>query len=159
MLNTIRKFCSGLLLSLRQSTPASRTVHLQGDSPSPGPPPKFDQILIVDDIPRYAQKSLETIGQFYQNKTITVYITHTFAEALATFQQYDINLVILDLDLNDFQGDGANLLQEFISRKPEITVLANSSEQKYNQILLKGGAKIALAKDSKKLRLWLTTHG
>jgi DNA-binding NarL/FixJ family response regulator len=78
---------------------------------------------------------------------------------LATFTQYDINLVILDLDLDDCQGDGAILLRDFRLRKPGITVLANSSEQKYNDILLKGGAKVALAKDTSMLRRWLTDNG
>jgi len=148
-----------MLFSLREPPPASRTVHLQGDSPATGQPAKFNRILIVDDIPRYAQNSLEAIRQFYHNSELTVHITHTFAESLATFTQYDINLVILDLDLDDCQGDGALLLRDFRLRKPGITVLANSSEQKYNDILLKGGAKVALAKDIRMLRRWLTDNG
>jgi DNA-binding response OmpR family regulator len=147
------------LFSLRQPPPAGRTVRLQGEPSAAGPPPKFDQILIVDDIPRYAQRSLETISQFYENAELTVHITHTFAEAKATFTQHDIDLVILDQDLNDFQGDGAILLQDFQSQKPGITVLANSSEQKYNKILLRGGAKVALAKDARALRRWLAVNG
>lgn len=159
LLNVIRKFWSGLSAPLRQSAPPSRTFHLHGQTPQGGSIPKFDQILIVDDVPRYAQTALDALRQFYQNADLTVHITHTFAEALATFQQNDIKLVILDLDLDDFQGDGAVLLAGFRARKPEITVLANSSKQRYNEILLKGGATAALCKDVRKLRRWLADNG
>lgn len=134
-------------------------VHLPGETSPPKPAAKFDQILVVDDIPRYAQASLDAIRQFYHDSELTVHITHTFAAAISTFRQYDIKLVILDLDLDDFQGDGALLLKDFRSQKPGITVLANSSKQRYNDILLKGGAIAALAKDVKKLRKWLVENG
>lgn len=159
MLNTIRTFLSGIRVSLRQPPPATEVVTLTGNSPSPRRLPRYNQILIVDDIPRYAQASLDALRQFYNNFDLTVFLTYTFADALAAFQQYDINLVILDLDLDDFQGDGENLLKEFLARKPDITVLANSSEQRYNDILLQAGAKAILAKDVAKLNQWLANNG
>ena len=160
MLNTIRKLWSGLSASLRQPPVESRIIQLKNSEQLPRRHnPKFDHILIVDDIPGYAQDSLETIRQFYNNSELTVYISHTFAASLALFQQYDIKLVILDLDLNDFQGDGTILLRNFLLQRPKITVLANSSERRYNDILLEGGATAALAKDVKKLREWLADNG
>ncbi|MBU4151356.1 MAG: response regulator [Proteobacteria bacterium] len=134
-------------------------VRLTGTMPPDGKPPKFDHILLVDDIARNTQSSLETIRRTYEGYELTVHITHTFAEALAAFNLHDIKLVILDLDLNDMQGDGATLLKEFREKKPELTVLANSSEQKYNDILVKGGAIAVLAKDSRKLKRWLAING
>ena len=159
MLNSIRTFLSGFRVSFRQPPPATEVVTLKGNSSTQRRRPKFNQILVVDDIPRYAQSSLDALRQFYTDFNLTVYLTYTFADALNAFQQYDINLVILDLDLDDFEGDGENLLQEFLSRKPEITVLANSSEQRYNEILLHGGAKAILAKDTDKLSQWLAQNG
>jgi DNA-binding NarL/FixJ family response regulator len=159
VLNVIRRFLSGLAISIQQRPPAPRIVTMQGTSSPVSRTPKFDQILVVDDIPRYAQSALDALRQFYTDFNLTVYLTYTFADALNAFQQYDINLVILDLDLDDFEGDGENLLQEFLSRKPEITVLANSSEQRYNEILLHGGAKAILAKDTDKLSQWLEQNG
>jgi len=155
----IRKFWLGLSDSLNQPPPASHTVYLKGEPSAGGRIPRFDQVLIVDDIPHYAQNSLETLRQFYADADLTVHITHTYAEALTTFQQNDIKLVILDLDLDDLQGDGAALLEVFRSQRPEITVLANSSKRQSNGRLLKGGAKAALAKDVRKLRRWLADHG
>ena len=160
MLNTIRKFWSGLAASLRQPAAPSRIIQLTTAGRLPRRhPPKFDHILIVDDIPVYAQASLETIRQFYHNSELTVYISHSFAAALALFQQYDIKLVILDLDLDDLQGDGAMLLRNFRLQRPEITVLANSSERRYNELLLEGGAAAVLAKDINRLRQWLADNG
>lgn len=160
VLNAIYKFLSGLTASLHHTPPKSQIVRIKGTMPPDGShPPKFDQILLVDDIPRNTQASLDTIRKRYEDNELTVHITHTFAEALAAFNLYDIKLVILDLDLNDSQGDGATLQKEFREKKPEIIVLANSSEQKYNDILVKGGANAVLAKDARKLKRWLAKNG
>jgi len=121
--------------------------------------PKFDQILVVDDIPHYAQAALEVIGQIYQDAELTVHICHTFAAAMKTFQQYDIKLVVLDLDLDDLEGDGALLLENFRLQRPDIIALANSSEQKYNDILVRGGAIAVVGKDARTLHEWLTANG
>ncbi len=161
MLNAIRKFWSGLSALLLWQTPAeSRIIHLKASNLIPRRrSAKFDHILIVEDIPRYAQASLDTIRQCYKDTDVTVYLSHTFAAALKAFQQYDINLVILDLDLDDYEGDGEMLLNNFRSQKTGITVLANSSEPRYNEILLAGGAAAVLSKDVRKLQKWLTDNG
>lgn len=158
MLSAIRKYLAEIMSSLHHTPPKSQIVRL-GQKQTNAKPPKFDHILLVDDIPRNTQTSLEIIRQNYLNNELTVHITHTFAEALAAFNVFNIKLVILDLDLNDMQGDGAVLLKEFREKKPEITVLANSSEPKYNDILVRGGANAVLAKDARKLKRWLAKNG
>lgn len=159
MLSAIKKYLSGLTSSLHQAPPPSQIVRLCGPKTPNTKPPQFDHILLVDDILRNTQASLEIIRQIYYDNELTVHITHTYAEALSAFNVYDITLVILDLDLNDLQGDGATLLKEFREKKPDITVLANSSEQRYNDILIKGGATAVTAKDPRKLKRWLKKNG
>lgn len=159
MLHTLVNYLSGLTASLHHAPPKSQIVRISSATHPPGKTPKFDHILLVDDIARNTQTALETIRQFYRDCDLTVHITHTFNEALAAFNVFDIKLIILDLDLDDHQGDGAILLRKFRDRKPDVIVLANSSEQKYNDILVKGGANAVLAKDTRKLRRWLTKNG
>lgn len=159
MLSALRKLWSGLSASFWQASPESLTLHLKPEDSRNRLTPKFDTILVVEDIPQYAQASLEVIGQFYKDAELTVHICHTFAAALKTFQQCDIKLVILDLDLDDLDGDGALLLKNYRLEKPDIIVLANSSESRYNEILLKGGAIASVGKNAKNLHKWLTDNG
>lgn len=160
MFTTLRKICSGLLsASLWHAAPESWSVQLTPKANQHLHTPKFDQILIVDDIAQYARTALEVIGQFYQYSELTVHICHTFTAALTTFQQHKIKLIVLDLDLDDLEGDGALLLQNFRLQSPDIIVLANSSEQKYNDILVKGGANAVVGKSARSLHEWLTANG
>lgn len=145
--------------TLWQATAENQTIQLKGKHNPGRQTAKFDHILVVDDVPSYAQASLEVLRRFYADVDLTVHISHSFASALAAFQQFDIKLVILDLDLDDAQGDGDVLLERFRLLKPAIVVLANSSERKYNEILLQGGAVAALNKDVACLQQWLAKHG
>ena len=64
----------------------------------------------------------------------------------------------MDSDLDDEDGDGVDLTREFLSRKPDLTILANSSSKISNLKLTGSGAKEILGKSPDKLKVWLSLH-
>ena len=159
-LDTLQRFCLWAAASSPPPTPPPpRVVRLDCQKPRPGWEPRYQRLLVIDDLPRYTQDILETLRVFYEEASLTIHVAHTFADSLAAFKEGDIQLVILDSDLNDPEGSGEDLLKAFKSQEPGVVVLANSSEQRYNDLLLQAGATAALAKEQRKLRRWLTVNG
>jgi len=64
----------------------------------------------------------------------------------------------MDADLDDEDGDGAILSKQFLSQKPYLTILANSSSKISNLKLTGFGAIETLEKNPEKLKSWLLLH-
>jgi hypothetical protein len=64
----------------------------------------------------------------------------------------------MDVDLDDEEGDGAILTQKFLTEKPEVSILANSSKRISNLKLTGLGAIESLGKKAEKLRTWLSDN-
>lgn len=116
---------------------------------------KYKTVLIVDDIPRYADASLQVLEEHFSAADLTVHIVYNYAAALTAFAENDIKLVILDHELEDEAGNGEMLLQQFLQKKPDLVVLANSGKKKHNERLMRHGAVASLNKDPDLLMQWL----
>jgi hypothetical protein len=77
---------------------------------------------------------------------------------LTFFVNEDVNLVIMDADLDDDDGDGAMLTQNFLKERPDLKILANSSSRISNLKLTGLGALEILGKQPEKLKMWLLTN-
>lgn len=133
----------------------NRVIHLGGAKLKYRRYVKYKTIMIVDDIPRYADEVLKVLAEHFAAAELTVHIVHGYNAARAVFEANDIKLVILDHELEDEAGNGATLLQHFLHKKPDLVVLANSGKKNHNESLLRQGAVWALNKDPELLRQWL----
>ena len=79
-------------------------------------------------------------------------------EALENYQQNQIDLVIMDVDLDDDEGDGVILTQKFLTEQPDLVILANSSKRISNMKLKGLGAIESLGKKTEKLKIWLLNN-
>jgi len=116
---------------------------------------RFSSILLVEDNPITAEQFTEAIRGYYIHGFITIYVAHTYGAALTYFDNEDISLVIMDADLDDDEGDGAMLTRKFFREKPDIIILANSSNKISNLKLTGFGASETLGKSTTKLQSWL----
>lgn len=118
----------------------------------------YPHILLVEDNPARADEFLEMIKKYYVFGSVKIFIAHAYDAAVTFFTNEDIDLVIMDVDLDDEDGDGANLTQKFLIEKPDLTILANSSKRISNLKLTGLGAIESLGKKTEKLREWLSQN-
>jgi len=155
----VKKFFSSLLTGFEPVPIQSKIIHVKGEDAESNTPAKFDHILVVDDLERHTKNALENIKSHFHSNELTVYIAHTNLAALDFFKKYDIKLVICDLDLQDENGNGAKLIQEFRQIKPNVIILANSGKKRFNDMLIKAGADHIIGKSNHLFLKWLRING
>jgi CheY-like chemotaxis protein len=119
---------------------------------------QYPSILLVEDDPNIASDFIEVIKKYYTCGSIMIYVAHAYDAAVTFFENEDVNLVIMDADLDDDDGDGADLSKQFLSKKPYLTILANSSSKISNLKLTGFGASETLGKNPEKLKNWFLLH-
>ena len=119
---------------------------------------RYPSILLVEDNPGMAAGFIEVIRKYYVFGTIQILVAHTYGSAVTFFANEDVELVIMDADLDDEEGDGATLTLKFLGVRPGITILANSSNMISNLKLSGFGASETLGKNPEKLKNWLLKH-
>lgn len=144
--------------STTSTIPRGHAVQHQGRPLPPGTVLRYPSILLVEDNPNTAREFIETIIEYYVCGSILVFVAHTFDAAVSFFENEEIDLVIMDADLDDEDGDGATLTQQFLSQKPHLTILANSSSRISNLKLTGFGALETVGKSREKLKSWLLQH-
>jgi CheY-like chemotaxis protein len=138
--------------------PRGRVVQHEGQVLSGGKKLHYPHILLVEDNPTRAEEFIEIIKNYYVFGSVKIFIAHAYDAAVTFFTNEDIDLVIMDVDLDDEDGDGANLTQKFLTEKPDLSILANSSKRISNLKLTGLGAIETLGKKAEKLRTWLSKN-
>jgi CheY-like chemotaxis protein len=138
--------------------PRGHAVEHHGRELPPEKALQYPSILLVEDDPNIAGDFVEVIKKYYIYGSIMVFVAHAFDAAVTFFENGDVNLVIMDADLDDEDGDGATLTRQFLRQKPDLTILANSSSRISNLKLTGSGAGDTLWKNPEKLRSWLLLH-
>lgn len=147
-----------IVSSTGASRPQGQVMELHGRKLLAGKKIRFAKILLVEDNPNVAKDFIETLKQYYIFGDVILHVAYGYEAALSFFSTAAIDLVIMDADLDDEQGDGVELTQCFIDQKQDVTILANSSSALSNMKLTGAGATEVLGKDPKRLRLWLQTN-
>jgi len=119
---------------------------------------RYPTILLVEDNPNTAQKFIEAIENYYVMGAVRILVAYAYDAAITFFDNEEINLVIMDADLDDEDGDGAILTRKFLGERPEISILANSSSRISNLKLTGFGAIETLGKSTEKLKDWLRVN-
>ena len=138
--------------------PHGLTIEHQGRELPPGKVLQYPSILLVEDDPDIARDFVAVIKKYYSCGSVMIHVAHAYDAAVTFFENEDVNLVIMDADLDDDGGDGADLTQQFISKKPHLTILANSSSKISNLKLTGFGASETIGKNLEKLKKWLLLH-
>lgn len=138
--------------------PRGHAVQHHGNPLGPGKFLQYPSILLVEDNPNAARDFIKAICDYYLYGSIIIFVAHTFDAALAFFENEEVKLVIMDADLDDEDGDGATLTQQFLKEAPHLTILANSSSKISNLKLTGFGALETLGKNPEKLKSWLLLH-
>ena len=138
--------------------PRGQAVQHHGKELPPGKALQYPSILLVEDDPNIARDFIQVIKKYYTCGSIMIFVAHAYDAAVTFFENEDVNLVIMDADLDDEDGDGAILTQEFLGQKPYLTILANSSSKISNYKLTGFGAIGTLGKNPEKLKNWLLLH-
>jgi DNA-binding response OmpR family regulator len=112
----------------------------------------------VEDDTNAADNFIEVVKSYYVRGSVKIFVAHAYDAAVSFFENEAIDLVIMDADLDDEDGDGVSLTQQFLKQKPELTILANSSSKISNLKLTGSGAKETLGKNPEKLKSWLLLH-
>ena len=144
--------------STTTTLPRGHAVQHHGNALPPGKALRYPFILLVEDNPNTAGDFTKAICDYYLNGSIIIFVAHTFDAAHAFFENEEISLVIMDADLDDEDGDGATLTQQFLKQEPSLTILANSSSKISNLKLTGFGAVDTLGKNPEKLKNWLLRH-
>src|SRR5210317_1123188 len=151
-------FIKGIFTSSATVIPRGRVFQHQGNYLSAEQEIRYPRILLVEDNPNNAREFLEVIKNYYVFGSVKILVAYAYDAAVTFFDNEDINLVIMDADLDDEDGDGAILTQKFLGERPGITILANSSSKISNLKLTGLGAIETLEKSTKKLEEWLLRH-
>jgi CheY-like chemotaxis protein len=138
--------------------PPGRTIEHRGKDLPLDKTLRYPTILLVEDNPHAAESSLAVITKHYLYGSVIILIAHTYDAAVTFFNDEEVSLVIMDADLDDDDGDGADLTRRFLDRKPHLPILANSSSRISSRKLVNLGAVDTLGKSSKKLADWLCRH-
>ena len=138
--------------------PRGRVLQHQGHDLPVGKAIRYSHILLVEDNPDTAREFIETIENYYVFGSIMIFVAHAFDAALTFFANEEVNLVIMDADLDDDDGDGAILTRQFLSERPDLKILANSSRKISNLKLTGFGAVETLGKKTEKLKMWLAVN-
>jgi CheY-like chemotaxis protein len=144
-----------LLASFRTARLTAQVIHHRGSPLTSTDRLAFTRILVVEDNVQTALAIVDTIKQCYAFGRVSIYLATCFRTALSFFGDEDIQLVIMDSDLHDEQGDGVGLTKEFIAQKPEVIILANSSSRMANMKMETCGARESISKNVANLRSWL----
>ncbi|MDR2131835.1 MAG: response regulator transcription factor [Clostridiales Family XIII bacterium] len=86
---------------------------------------KNKNVLLVDDEP----KILEVLAALFESKGFRVFQAETGGQALKTFNERNVSLVVLDLMLPDVTGEEVCAAIRRISRVPIIMLTAKSEEE------------------------------
>ena len=138
--------------------PRGYTVQHFGSELGPGKSLQFKNILLVEDDTNVADNFIEAVKSYYVRGSVKIFVAHAYDAAVSFFENEAIDLVIMDADLDDEDGDGVSLTQQFLNQKPDLTILANSSSTIANVRLTGLGAKEPLGKNPEKLKSWLLLH-
>jgi CheY-like chemotaxis protein len=147
-----------LLASFRTARPGAQVILHQGRALLSANQLRFTRVLVVEDNDRTALSIVDTIKQCYAFGRVSIYLATCFRTALSFFGDEDIQLVIMDSDLHDEQGDGVGLTKKFIAQKPEVIILANSSSRRANMKMEAYGARESICKNVANLRSWLQAN-
>ena len=148
-------FIKGIFASSAIVMPRGRVFQHQGNYLSAGKELRYPRILLVEDNPDIAQDFIEVIKNYYVFGSVKILIAYAYDAAVTFFDNEDINLVIMDADLDDQEGDGASLIRKFLGERPETPILANSSSRISNMKLTGFGAIGSLEKSTEKFKGWL----
>jgi len=138
--------------------PCGHTVQHQGKDLKPEKSLQFEKILLVEDNANKAEDFIDALKSHYVYGSVIIYVAHAYDAAVTFFENENVNLVIMDSDLDDENGDGVALTRHFLSRKADLTILANSSSKLSNLKLTGSGAREILGKSPEKLKKWLLLH-
>ena len=151
-------FFKDIFASSSTIVPRGQVFDHQGDYLSTGKEIRYPLILLVEDNPNISREFIEAIKNYYVFGSVKILAAYAYDAAVTFFDNEEINLVIMDADLDDEDGDGTILTRKFLGERPDITILANSSS-KFSNLKLTGlGAIETLEKSTKKLKGWLTRH-
>jgi CheY-like chemotaxis protein len=135
--------------------PRGQMVQHEGEYLSAGKEIRYPLILLVEDNPHIAQEFTDAIKKYYLFGTVRIHVAYAYDAAVTFFDNEEVNLVIMDADLDDADGDGATLTRKFLRERPEMSILANSSSRISNLKLTGFGAIASLEKSTEKLKDWL----
>jgi hypothetical protein len=135
--------------------PRGQVLQHQGNYLSAGKEIRYSRILLVEDNPSIAREFIEAIKTYYVFGSVKILVAYAYDAAVTFFDNEDIDLVIMDADLDDIDGDGAGLTSKFLGVRQETIILANSSSRISNMKLTGFGACGSVDKSSKKLKDWL----
>lgn len=138
--------------------PRGQAVQHHGKELAPGKVLQYPSILLVEDDPNIARDFVEVIKNYYRTGSIIIFVAHAYDAAVTFFENEDVSLVIMDADLDDKDGDGVTLTQQFLEQRPNLAILANSSSKISNLKLTGFGAIETLGKNPEKLKSWLLLH-
>jgi len=156
------RFILGLLGWIRSIFTSTSTIiprgqmfHHEGDFLSAGQEIRYPHILLIEDNPIMAQNFIKAINDYYVFGSVKILVAYAYDAAVTFFDNEEVNLVIMDADLDDADGDGATLTRKFLRERPEMSILANSSSRISNLKLTGFGAIASLEKSTEKLKDWL----
>jgi hypothetical protein len=147
-----------LLASFRIARPGAQVIHHQGRPLTSTGRLAFTRILVVEDNVQSARSTVDTIKNYYAFGELSMYLATCFRTAQSFFSEKDIQLVIMDSDLHDEQGDGIVLTENFIAQNPGVIILANSSSRMANMKMESRGARKSISKNVANLRSWLQAN-
>ena len=138
--------------------PRGQVFQHQGNNLSAGKVLRYPRILLVEDEPNIALEFINAIKGYYIFGAVTIHVAYAYDAAVTFFDNEAMDLVIMDADLDDLDGDGLTLTRLFLEKSPGITILANSSSRISNLKLIGGGALEPLGKSTEKFTRWLMLH-
>lgn len=147
-----------LLASFRIARPGAQVIHHHGLALKSAGQVAFARILVVEDNVRTARSIVDTIKHYYTFGEITIFLATCFQTAQSFFSDEDIQMVIMDSDLHDENGDGIMLTEKFVVAKPGVVILANSSSKMSNMQMKARGSMEITGKNLSKLRDWLLAN-
>ena len=154
----IFKWINYIVGSAKTVIPRGHAVQHHGRELAPGKALQYSYILLVEDDPNVASDFIAVIKKYYMCGSVMIFVAHAHDAAVTFFENEDVDLVIMDADLDDKDGDGVTLTRQFINQKPYLTILANSSSKISNLKLTGFGAIETLGKSPEKLKNWLLLH-
>jgi CheY-like chemotaxis protein len=147
-----------LLASFRTARPGAQVMQHHGSPLTSTDRLAFTRILVVEDNVQSARSTVDTIKNYYAFGEVSIYLATCFRTALSFYSEKDIQLVIMDSDLHDEQGDGIVLTKKFIAQNPRVVILANSSSRMANMKMESRGARESISKNLANLRSWLQAN-
>ena len=147
-----------LLASFRTARPTAQIVNHHGRALKSAGQVAFARILVVEDNVRTAQSIVDTIKHNNTFGENSIFLATCFRTAQSFFSDADIQLVIMDSDLHDENGDGIMLTEKFTVAKPGVVILANSSSKMSNMQMKTRGASESTGKNLSNLRNWLLAN-